>query len=88
MELVYLKSPTGQQHERALKVFGHIWKKLPDLVYREVNPRDDPEYAAQFNIKYAPGIVIDGTLEFVGIPRERMVLERIRQLQSRKEEEE
>jgi hypothetical protein len=84
MELVYLKSPTGQQHERALKVLSRVREALPDLKYREVDPREDPEYAAQFRIKYAPGIIIDGRIEFVGIPRERMLLERIRQLRDSK----
>ncbi len=59
-----------------------IRELLPDLSYKEVDPREDPDYAAKFNIKHAPGIVIDGTIEFVGIPRERMLLERIKQLQS------
>ncbi len=84
MEMIYLKSPTGQQHERAVKVLGRVREKLPDLSYREVDPREDPDYAAKFNIKYAPGIIINGTIEFVGIPRERMVLDRIRQLQASK----
>ncbi|MFQ5838164.1 MAG: hypothetical protein ACE5HJ_05210 [Thermoplasmata archaeon] len=87
MELIYLKSPTGQQHERAVNVLGQIRELLPDLQYKEVDPREDPEYAAKFNIKYAPGIIIDGRIEFVGIPRERMLLERIKQLQSPVEEE-
>ncbi len=80
MEMVYLRSPTGLHHERALDVLGRVREKLPDLEYREVDPREDPDYAAQFHIKYAPGIVIDGRIEFVGIPRTRMVLDRIRQL--------
>lgn len=81
MELVYLKSPTGTHHERAVEVLGRIRKRLPDLKYREVDPREDPDYAAQFHILYAPGIIIDGRIEYVGIPRERMLLDRIRQLQ-------
>ncbi len=63
-------------------MLGRIREKLSDLDYREVDPREDPDYAAQFNIKYAPGIIVDGTIEFVGIPRERMLLDRIRQLQA------
>lgn len=80
MEMVYLKSPTGLHHKRAAEVLGRVREALPDLKYREVDPREDPDYAAQFHIKYAPGIVIDGRIEFVGIPRTRMVLDRIRQL--------
>ncbi len=81
MELVYLRSPTGLQHERAAIVLGQIRELIPDLEYREVDPREEPEYAAKFNIKYAPGIIIDGRIEYVGIPRERMLLNRIRELQ-------
>lgn len=83
MEMVYLKSPTGLHHERAMEVLGRVREKVPDLEYREVDPREDPDYAAQFHIKYAPGIIIDGRIEFVGIPRERMVLDRVRRLQDK-----
>lgn len=82
MELVYLKSPTGLHQERAEEVLDQIRELVPELKYREVDPREEPEYAANFNIKYAPGIIIDGRIEYVGIPRARMLLERIRQLQA------
>ncbi|MFQ6012996.1 MAG: hypothetical protein ACE5LS_05075 [Thermoplasmata archaeon] len=82
MELVYLKSPTGQQHERAEVVLARVRKALPDLEYREVDPREDPDYAAQFPITHAPGLIVDGRIEYVGIPRERMLLDRLRQLAS------
>ncbi|MEE8199519.1 MAG: hypothetical protein V3R48_07410 [Thermoplasmata archaeon] len=82
MELVYLKSPTGQQHERAQAVLARVREEMPDLEYREVDPRKDPEYASQFPITYAPGLIIDGVIEYVGIPRERMLLDRLRQLES------
>ncbi|MFQ5985844.1 MAG: hypothetical protein ACE5KQ_00610 [Thermoplasmata archaeon] len=84
MELVYLKSPTGQQHERAEAVLAHIRAVMPDLEYREVDPRKDPDYAGQFPISHAPGLIIDGVIEYVGIPRERMLLDRLHQLESLK----
>lgn len=82
MELVYLKSPTGQQHDRAQAVLARVRAKMPDMKYREVDPREDPDYASQFPISYAPGLIIDGRIEYVGIPRERMLLDRLRQLES------
>ncbi|MEE9592971.1 MAG: hypothetical protein V3W28_05270 [Thermoplasmata archaeon] len=83
MELVYLKSPTGQQHERAEAVLALVQEIMPDLEYREVDPRNDPDYAARFPISHAPGLIVDGRIEYVGIPRERMLLDRLRQLQAR-----
>lgn len=80
MELVYLKSPTGRQHERAKRVLAEVREGMPNLLYREVDPREDPDYAAQFPIHHAPGLVVDGRLEYVGIPRPRMLLDRLRQL--------
>ncbi|MFQ5919254.1 MAG: hypothetical protein ACE5I4_04320 [Thermoplasmata archaeon] len=82
MELVYLKSPTGQQHDRAQMVLTRVREKMPDLEYREVDPRKDPDYASQFPISHAPGLIVDGRIEYVGIPRERMLLDRLRQLGS------
>lgn len=83
MELVYLKSPTGQQHERAQAVLARVRETMPDLKFREVDPRKDPDYASQFPISHAPGLIVDGRIEYVGIPRERMLLDRLRQLESR-----
>lgn len=77
-----MKSPTGQQQERAEKVLSWLRGQMPDLDYREVDPREEPEYAAKFHIKYAPGLIVDGRIEFVGIPRERMLLDRLRQIQA------
>ncbi len=82
MELVYLKSPTGQQHARAQAVLARVREQMPELEYREVDPRKDPDYASQFPISYAPGLVVDGRIEYVGIPRERMLLDRLRQLEA------
>ena len=83
MELVYLRSPTGQQHDRAQAILNRIREEIPDRDYREVDPRKDPDYASQVPITHAPGLIIDGRIEYVGIPRERMLLDRIRQLQSK-----
>jgi hypothetical protein len=80
MELIYLRSPTGQQHERARKVLDAIRSTMPELTIREVDPADDPGYAQRFKIKYAPGLIVDGRIEFVGIPREKMLLERLQLL--------
>ncbi len=80
MELIYLRSPTGQQDERAKKVLDAIRSAMPELTIREVDPADDPAYAQRFKIKYAPGLIVDGRIEFVGIPREKMLLERLQLL--------
>ncbi len=82
MELVYLKSPTGQQHARAQAVLARVRERMPELEYREVDPRKDPDYASQFPISHAPGLIVDGRIEYVGIPRERMLLDRLRQLEA------
>lgn len=77
MELIYLRSPTGQQHERALEVLDVIRRARPDLTIREVDPLADPDFAKRYAIKYSPGLILNGRIEFVGIPRETMLLERI-----------
>ena len=82
MELVYLLSPTRQQHDRALEVLEEVREAMPDVDYREVDPREDPDFAAQYHIKHSPGLIVDGRIEWVGIPRPRMILNRLRQLQS------
>lgn len=84
MELIYLRSPTGQQHQRALKVLARLREEVAGLKVREVDPREDPEFAKTHHIEHAPGLIIDGRIEYVGIPRIRMLVTRIRQLQAAK----
>jgi hypothetical protein len=77
MELIYLRSPTGLQHQRALEILAKVREARPDVTIREVDPSEDPALAERFKIKYSPGLIINGRIEFVGIPREGMLLERL-----------
>lgn len=77
MELIYLRSPTGQQHDRAIEVLDVVKRAWPDMKVREVDPLKEPDFAKRFNIRSAPGLIVNGKIEFVGIPRDTMLLERL-----------
>ena len=49
----------------------------PDLMVRVHPPSDSGPLLAKYKLKFGPAVLIDNRLEFVGVPRYRMLLERI-----------
>jgi hypothetical protein len=51
--------------------------RFPDLLVREWNLAEHPELGPRYGVLATPAVVIDGRLEFRGIPNERVLLERL-----------
>jgi glutaredoxin len=45
--------------------------------YDVIDVTENPEYLEKYPIFTAPGIVIDGKLEFVGVPKKQELLEKL-----------
>lgn len=58
------------------KVVENILKEM-NISYDIIDVTDKPEYLIKYPIFTAPGIVIDGKLEFTGIPKKQELLERL-----------
>lgn len=58
------------------KVVENILKEM-NISYDIIDVTDKPEYLVKYPIFTAPGIVIDGKLEFTGIPKKQELLERL-----------
>ncbi len=77
MEIVFLASLQGYQTNRERDVASRLTADRPDLAVRFLSPEESAPLLAKCKLKFGPAVLINGRLEFVGIPRYRMLLERI-----------
>ncbi|HTD81166.1 MAG TPA: hypothetical protein VK723_03340, partial [Thermoplasmata archaeon] len=79
----------------ALRQGGHVLVEIPDLhlyhdhVDREAAPLlgGAPEvvvFLSKHKLKFGPAVVVDGQLEYVGIPRFSMLVDRVLQMRERR----
>ena len=57
-----------------------VEKMLDELkiTYEVIDVTEKPEYLEKYPIFTAPGIVINGNLEFTGIPKKEKLIEKLR----------
>lgn len=48
-----------------------------NVSYKVIDVTENPDYLEKYPIFTAPGVVIDGTLEFTGIPKKHELLEKL-----------
>jgi hypothetical protein len=53
---------------------------IPGLEMKEVDITEHPEVAVKYRVMATPAIAINGRLEFLGVPREDALLDRLRSL--------
>lgn len=51
-----------------------------DVEYEVIDVTEKPETLEKYPIMTAPGIVIDGKLKFVGVPRKKELLEKLKNI--------
>lgn len=76
-EIVFLSSVQGYQTNREQDVADRLKSERPDLTVRVLSPQESGAQLTKYKLKFGPAVVIDNRLEFIGIPRYRMLLERI-----------
>ena len=52
--------------------------EISDLEMKEVDITEHPEVAVKYRVMSTPAIAINGRLEFLGVPRENALLDRLR----------
>ncbi len=77
MEVVFLSSVQGYQVGREREIADRLRAERTDLTVRLLTPEETAPLLTKYKLKFGPAVVMDGRLEFVGIPRYRMLLERI-----------
>ncbi len=76
-DVVFLASQQGYQANREQEIADRLRADRPDLTVRTLSPADSVPLLTKYKLKFGPAVVIDERLEFIGIPRYRMLLERI-----------
>ena len=82
IELKILSTPDCPPCEVAMRIAQKLQGEFPDLSIEKVDMLEHPEVCEQHRIYSAPGIVINGNLEFVGAVNERRLREKLRQISS------
>ncbi|HYM39239.1 MAG TPA: hypothetical protein VEY12_03705 [Thermoplasmata archaeon] len=77
MDVLFLSSVQGYQTDRVREIAERLRADRPDLTVRLQSPEESASLLAKYKLKFGPAIVINDRLEFVGIPRYRMLLERL-----------
>ncbi len=62
---------------KAQRLVGQVVPDFPGVEVREVHIMDAPERVVAYGVFSTPFIVIDGTVAFVGVPREKDLRERL-----------
>ena len=77
-EVLILKTPGCASCAQATVLINKIKKEEKLKVnVKEVDITKNPDILRRYPIMSSPGIVIDGKLEFVGVPREKELREKL-----------
>lgn len=83
-DVVFLSSLQGYQGPRVEALASRLRADHPDLHVEVHDPAASAPLLATFKLKFGPAIAINGRIEFVGVPRYRLLVERV--LTSQKKE--
>lgn len=75
--ILFLSSLQDYQGPRVLEIAGRLKRERPELHIEVKGPEASRAELEKFKLRFGPAVVIDGRLEFVGVPRYRMLVERI-----------
>jgi len=81
VQVTFVHSIQGHQVERVREFAERLRKARPDVKVVEVEGDAAKAMLAQHKLQFGPAIVIDGRVEYVGIPRWRFLQERIAQVE-------
>lgn len=76
-EIVFLSSLQGYQTLREQGIADRLKQARPDLTVRVLSPQESAPVLTKYKLKFGPAVLIDNRLEFIGVPRFRMLLERV-----------
>ncbi len=83
-EVVFVASNQAQQAERVRSISERLKQRLPDVTVKIVDGAAHPDVLAKYKLKFGPAVVVDGQLEYVGVPRFSMLVDRILQVRERR----
>ena len=76
-DVTFVTSLQGRQAERVKDISAGLMDKRPELKVEVLEAEQHKDILARFKLKYGPFVMIDGKMEFVGIPSLRQLVEKI-----------
>ena len=76
-EVTFVTSLQGRQTERVKEISSGLKEKRPEIKVEVLEAEQHKDILEKFKLKYGPCILIDGTMQFVGIPSLRQLIEKI-----------
>lgn len=80
MQVTFVDSVQGHQTSRVREIAERLRKARPDLQVAVVEGDGARAMLTHHKLNFGPAVVIDGRLEYVGVPRWRFLQERIAQV--------
>ncbi len=80
MQVTFVSSVQGHQVDRVREYADRLRKARPDLSVSVVEGDAAKGLLHQHKLNYGPALLVDGRLEYVGVPRWRFLMERLAQV--------
>ncbi len=84
VKIQILTTPDCVHCADAKRLIDKVKTDMPDLEVDTIDVAEHPEVAQKYMLMSAPGIVINGELEFMGVPSEEELRRKIREHQKNK----
>lgn len=84
VKIQILTTPDCVHCADAKRLIDKVKTDMPDLEVDTIDVTEHPEVAQKYMLMSAPGIVINGKLEFMGVPSEEELRRKIREHQKNK----
>lgn len=83
-DVTFVSSVQGYQDARVSELVGRLKADHPEWTVEVLPPSASAPVLQKFKLKFGPAILVDDRIEFVGIPRYRMLVERIAMVAGRR----
>lgn len=77
MDVEFLYNPTCGHCRHGLATVEEALADEPDVDLEVVDLAREPEAAEEYDLRCCPGVVVDGTLAFLGVPSEAELRRRV-----------
>lgn len=75
--MTFVTSLQGRQAERVRDISTGLREKRPGIKVEVLEAEQQKDLLAKFKLKFGPCVMIDGKLQFVGVPSLRQLVEKI-----------
>jgi hypothetical protein len=76
-DVTFVTSLQGRQAERVNEISTGLREKRPEIKVEVLEAEQHKDILAKFKLKFGPCVMIDGKMQFVGIPSLRQLVEKI-----------